>query len=134
MLARVPYEEDSIVPVKAFDEFVHLARGGERGFVEHVQGLRARVLLFTACKVPLQGRSFNSRLGQFLRRAGGGRKPFDAIAFCLGAFADHSQRCRLTRASHTLQPDELLARKEDFIDSSELRGIQFQMPILNSDS
>ncbi len=36
VLPRVSYQKDTIIPMQVFDKLVHLPRGGERRFVDHI--------------------------------------------------------------------------------------------------
>ena len=54
MLARVAYQKNAVIRMEPFNELVHLASGGERRFVEHIQSLLAGVRLLSSGKMTLK--------------------------------------------------------------------------------
>src|ERR1019366_1171267 len=118
--------------MKPFDELVHLARRGKRRLVEDIEPLLTCVRPLSPRKMALQRRGLDAGLGQLLRRARGGSKPFDLVTFGLHSFSDHCQGSRLTSASDSIQANDLLAAYKDVIDHLALRRTQLCMTVLSS--
>ena len=89
MLPPVADQQDTVIGMEPVHEFMQLPGRCQRGFVEHIQALFARVGLLAARQMFLQRGCFHARLGELLCRAGCGRETFDVVSLCLCGFADH---------------------------------------------
>src|ERR1700693_1626549 len=117
--------------MKPFHELVDLARRGERRLVEYIEPPLASVRLFSPCKMALQRRGHDARLGQFLRSTRGGSKAFDLVAFGPRSFPDYGQRRCFASTGDSIQANDLLAAHKNIIDHSELWRTQLRMAVLD---
>ncbi len=102
--------------METLDELVHLARGGKRGLIEHIQALLSSLGLRTFRKVPLESRGLHTRFSQLVCRARCRRESFDLVPLRFGTFTDDGEGRRLTCPSDTIQTHDLLATQEYLID------------------
>jgi hypothetical protein len=54
MLARIAYQKYAIIGMEPFYKLVHLARRGQRRFIEYIQSLLSGVRLLASGKVTLK--------------------------------------------------------------------------------
>src|ERR1700677_3443903 len=120
MLAAVSYQQHTIIPMETLDELVHLARGGKRGLIEHIQALLSSLGLRPFRKVTLESRGLHTRLSQLVCRARCRRESFDLVPLRFGTLADDGKGRRLTCPGDTIQAHDLLAAQEYLIYSLAL--------------
>ena len=115
MLAAVSYQQHTIIPMETFDELVHLARRGKRGFIEHIQALLSSVGLRPFRKVSLESRGLRAGLSKPVGCARRRRESFHLVPLRFGTFAYDSERRCFSCPGNAIQPDNLLSTDEDLI-------------------
>ncbi len=106
--------------METFDELVHLARRGKRGFIEHVQAFLSSVGPPPFSKMTLERRGLHAGVSKLVGCARCRRESFDLVPLRFGTLTDDGKGRRLTCPGDTIQAHDPLAAQEYLIYSLAL--------------
>ena len=109
VLPVIAYQQDTVMRMKPFDEVMHLPSRCQRRFIEHIEPFLAGVWMFSTRQMLLQRGRFHARLGEFLRRARCGRKPFDPVSIRFRTFTNNGHHGRLAGAGYSSRSTKTLS-------------------------